>query len=665
MGMNLNKEQREAIEYLGGPLLVLAGAGSGKTRVITEKIAHLVMDEGYPPSSVVAITFTKKAAKEMKERLERRLPTWKAKGVLVSTFHSLGKRIVSEEAHLINYKKGFTIIDSHQKINILKDIVDTRDKEEILRIESMISAWKNDLVEADKSMGGCKDDFERKASNCYRKYQRKLEAYNALDYDDLLLAPCVIFRKNPECAMKWRTRIRHLLVDECQDTNKAQFELLRHLVGERASFTAVGDDDQSIYAWRGADSRNLERLQVDFPALRVVKLEQNYRSTSRILRAANALIRNNSKVYEKNLWSALGEGRMIRVVACDDERHEAETVVEDIAATVNSGERTWGDHAILYRGNHQSKNFESLLRIHQIPYTVTGGESFFEKEEIKDIVAHIRLATKPEDDGAFLRSAISPKKGITHQSIEILNSLVRGTGRSMFELSGSPEFLMELGESQRERVGEFRRFIIKYARLADLAKPREFVEEMVFEIGYEAYLLQKEDERVAAARWNNVLEFLSWIKRNEEEYGKSLREVAKSLLLKGLLSEKKAEAEEDAVRLMTLHASKGLEFPCAHIVSCEEGVFPNPENDRGDTDIEEERRLMYVGITRAKEDLSISWCRLRKKGGAVVRSSPSRFIGELPEEEIEKVDAGKAWREERDRMIEMMKERAKRIGQGR
>jgi ATP-dependent DNA helicase Rep len=415
----LNPEQRAAVTAIDGPVLVLAGAGSGKTRVITHKIAWLLAECQIPPERVAAVTFTNKAAREMKERIAQLIPTERAKRLMVSTFHTLGLRILREDYALLGLKRNFSIFDSEDSRNLIRELLkgDNRDAQDVIDVvQWRISGWKSARVGAEQAVNLAVDNQEMMAARIYAQYERHLLAYNAVDFDDLIVKPVMLFQDEPEARERWQNRFRYLLVDEYQDTNGAQYELLRQLTGPRAAFTVVGDDDQSIYAWRGAQPENLANLQTDFPSLKVVKLEQNFRSTARILRVANKLIACNPHLFEKRLWSRNGEGDNIRVIPCKDGFGEAEQVIARILQHKMETGAGWGDYAILYRGNFQSRPFEKMLREHRIPYHISGGQSFFDRAEVKDLIAYLRLLANPDDDSRLSahRQCASPGGGRHH-----------------------------------------------------------------------------------------------------------------------------------------------------------------------------------------------------------------------------------------------------------
>jgi ATP-dependent DNA helicase Rep len=701
----LNLAQQEAVNYMHGPCLVLAGAGSGKTRVITHKIGRLIQS-GMAGKNIAAITFTNKAAAEMRERA-RQLIGRAAKDVLICTFHALGVRMLRQDGAALGLKPQFSILDTDDITSILKDAGGSVDVATARSWQWVISGWKSAGLNAEMALLQAKDDNERIIAKVMASYEERLSAFQAVDFDDLIGLPLKLLQNHEDVRQKWQAQMGHVLVDEYQDTNATQYEVLKHLVGDKARFTAVGDDDQSIYGWRGATLDNLRKLPVDFPNLKVITLEQNYRSTSAILRAANNVIGPNPKLFPKNLWSDLGEGEPVRVVDADTEEHEAERAVARIqslrsgmtvlaaacdhaaaqsrlkqgtpplggsaaheVASVGAGVQQYRelkDFAILYRANHQAKTFEKALRKAQIPYKVSGGQSFFDRAEIKDLCAWFRLWVNNDDDPAFLRAITTPKRGIGHQTLQQLGSFASSYKVSLFE----GLFLSSLNAVVSTRaVGslhEFGRYIndLEYraSQTNGVEDCAQFLKDWLLEIGYEKHLYDGEDsETLAAARWTNVLDFCDWMSKRcggeiDDTAGvgiasekKSLLEVAQTIALLSTISER--EKDQNVVTLSTLHAAKGLEWPHVMLVGVTEGMLPfkledkkkggtsagglggssiehESANDDIATRLQEERRLMYVGITRAQRSLAVSWTKRRKKGREMITAQPSRFIAEM------------------------------------
>jgi ATP-dependent DNA helicase Rep len=626
----LNAPQREAVKYLDGPLLVLAGAGSGKTRVITHKIAYLIDHCGYEPSTVAAITFTNKAAREMQDRVGALLGGRSSRGLTVTTFHSLGLTILRQESSRIGYKPRFSILDAADSLHVLGEVLTTADKAMLRTIQQRISRWKNALV-SPQAAASTGDEADALAAQVYAAYQARLRAYQAVDFDDLIRLPVELLEADAEAREKWQNRLRYLLVDEYQDTNLCQYRLLKLLTGARAAFTAVGDDDQAIYAWRGAHVENLRLLQVDFPRLKVIKLEQNYRSMIRILRAANTLIAHNDKLFEKRLWSELGLGEPIQVFAARDEEAEAESVIMRIEAHRLQHRTRFSDYAILYRGNHQARPFEEALRARGIPYRVSGGQSFFDRTEIKDITAWLRLIHNSDDDPAFIRAITTPRRGVGPQTLEKLSDYAGRRHLSLFAAVFEAGVEALLSPRQLEPLRTFCRFINDLEYRAAREPARQVLDTLLAAIDYQAYLRDTEEPRVAENRWRNVQDFIGWLTRKGEEEGKTLTELAHTVALMSMLDDREEEA--DAVRLSTLHAAKGLEFPHVFIVGVEEGILPHRESVENGQ-VEEERRLLYVGITRARQTLTLSHCLTRRRGREREACEPSRFIAELPGDDL-------------------------------
>ena len=630
--MHLNAPQREAIHYLDGPLLVLAGAGSGKTRVITQKIAYLIQECGFNPANIAAITFTNKAAREMQERITHMLGE-KPKGITISTFHSLGVRLLREEATVLGYKPRFSIFDATDCQAIVADLSGSVDKATIRRLQSIISNWKNGLVTPDAARHLASNETEALAARVYLSYAATLKAYQAVDFDDLIVLPVELFSQHPAVLDKWQNKLRYLLVDEYQDTNACQYTLLKLLTGPRAAFTAVGDDDQAIYGWRGADIENLRGLPRDYPKLKVIKLEQNYRSTVRILKAANAVIAHNEKLFEKTLWSDLGHGDPITVTACRDGEREAEHVVMKLLAHKFEHKTQFSDYAILYRGNFQARVIEQFLRDQRVPYSLSGGQSFFDKSEIKDICAYLRLLANSDDDPAFIRAITTPRRGVGGATLEALGTYAGERHISLFAAAFEEGFAQRVQPRQLQPLLEFCEFInrLEYRALREPAG--QVMEDLLTAIGYESWLSEGDDARAALSRWENVLELKRWLTDKGEADEKNLVDLTQTIALINMLDKRDDGTRPDAVQLSTLHASKGLEYPHVFLIGVEEGVLPHRECIENDT-VEEERRLMYVGITRAQRSLHLSYAERRKQGRDYIGCEPSRFIEEMGKDDL-------------------------------
>ena len=645
MSSGLNPQQKAAVEHIGSPLLVLAGAGSGKTRVITEKIAWLIRHAGVDAKNIAAITFTNKASREMKQRVTELLSSDESRGLSVSTFHRLGLNIIRQEYKTLGYKAGFTIFDSQDTSTILKeltfsDLADSEAEEDNEDARWIISRWKNDFISTEKAFEIATSTHEIQVAKLYRAYQRQLKAYNAIDFDDLILLPLDLFKKHPDILKKWQNKFRYLLVDEYQDTNTCQYELVKLLAGARKELTVVGDDDQSIYAWRGAKPENIAQLQQDYPNLKLVKLEQNYRSTSRILESANQLISNNKHLFDKKLWSALGEGEKIRIIPCKSAEHEVETVIGEIMKYTFRDKAQYGQMAILYRSNHQSRLFERYLRSNNIAYKISGGTSFFERAEVKDILAYLRLLGNTDDDAAFLRVINTPKRSIGASTLEKLGNYANERHISLYTASQEMGFAQRVSQKAIARVKSFIFWLNELMQASHETKPHALVERIVTEIAYEDWLLNiSSSEKQAQMRMANVQEIIDWTRRlYEDGEGKeTLSEIIAHMCLMDLLERNQEEAEENAISLMTMHTAKGLEFPYVFIIGAEEEILPHA-NSMEDDGLEEERRLAYVGITRAQKFLTITFAKNRTRFGERIVCEPSRFLEELPAEHIEWAD---------------------------
>lgn len=641
--MKLNPRQDEAVKYVSGPCLVLAGAGSGKTRVITNKIAYLVQQCGYKARNIAAVTFTNKAAREMKERVAQTLGKGESRGLMVSTFHTLGLNIIRREFKALGLKAGFSLFDDQDQLALLKELTEKQldgDKDLLRLLLSTISNWKNDMLTPPQAKAMAKGEQQLLFAHCFELYQKQMQSYNALDFDDLILLPVLLLRSNEEVRQRWQNRIRYLLVDEYQDTNTSQYELIKLLVGERGRLTVVGDDDQSIYSWRGAKPQNLVLLGEDFPSLKLIKLEQNYRSTSRILRAANILIANNPHVYQKALFSELAEGEKLKVILANNEDHEAERVIAEIIAHKFLNRTEYRDYAILYRGNHQSRLIEKSLTQNRVPYKLSGGTSFFARAEIKDIMAYLRVLVNPDDDNAFLRIVNTPKREIGPATLEKLGSYANMRGKSLFTASFELGLEQHLSGRGLENLRRFTEWLVAIADNAERGNTVEAVRALVRDIRYEDWLYETSaSPKAAEMRMKNVSDLYSWIVAdlegdNPDQQEKTLKEVVQRLTLRDMMERGEENDDSDAVQLMTLHASKGLEFPYVYLIGAEEGILPH-QTSIDEENVEEERRLMYVGITRAQRELTFIVCKERRQFGELIKPSQSRFLDELPQDDIE------------------------------
>lgn len=642
----LNNKQEEAMKYTQGPLLVLAGAGSGKTSVITRKIAYLVQHCRIPAHRITAMTFTNKAAREMKERVTKLLSREETKGLSVSTFHTFGLNLLRLELKNLPLKANFSILDADDCKRILMDLMHrdnlsgAESKELIAKAMKKISDWKNDLILPEQAHSTCETPEDVQFAHLYQLYERNLRAYNAVDFDDLIVMPTRLLQENAEVRDKWQNRVRYLLVDEYQDTNTAQYILVKLLVGVMGQFTAVGDDDQSIYAWRGAKPENMALLKQDFPNLHIIKLEQNYRSTSRILKAANCVIQNNPHIFDKKLWSDKGHGEVIRIITCRNDDDEAERVVKDLLTHKLMNGKNWKDYAVLYRGNFQARVLETQLRQMQIPYKLSGGTSFFARAEIKDVMSYLRLIINPEDDSAFLRIINTPKRAIGPVTLEKLGLFSQENNLSLLGASADQRLSMVLPKKAETQLHEFADFIATFTReLLEDDEPVPKVRQMMNEAGYMDYVREQSatpaQEKSKLDNIENLFTSIqNLINRAEDVDEKNIESVIRKLVLLDLLEQQQEEEDTDKVNLLTLHAAKGLEFPYVYIMGLEEELLPHKNSIAAET-IEEERRLMYVGITRARQGLTLTLAEQRKNGGQMKQMTPSRFLDELPQDELE------------------------------
>ncbi|MDX2349012.1 MAG: DNA helicase Rep [Porticoccus sp.] len=655
---NLNPQQKAAVKYIDGPLLVLAGAGSGKTSVITQKIAYLITECGISARHIAAVTFTNKAAREMKARSGKLISGREASGLTVSTFHNLGLTIIRRESKLLGFKRGFSIFDADDAKNLLKELMlrdSDLDAEHLDLAQNQISRWKNNLLSPSQALSQAENGGEQAIAMVYERYSQALRAYNAVDFDDLILIPACLFRDNPEVLDKWQNRIRYLLVDEYQDTNHAQYQLVKYLVGTRRALTVVGDDDQSIYAWRGARPENLAQLDEDFPGLNVIKLEQNYRSTGHILQAANQLIDNNPHVFSKSLWCDMGPGDPLRLIRTANEEVETERVVNEILDMRLRKSCHFRDFAVLYRSNHQAKLLEMKLQTQGVPYHLSGGTSFYARTEIKDIMAYLRLVVNSDDDNAFLRIINTPRRQIGTSTLEKLGHYANERHIAMMDAIDEIGLQSQIPAQNFERLQRFKLWLQNVERNCINGNAVEAIREMVSDIDYEGWLHQNASSgAVAEKRMGNVNFLLDQIKKllekddmavageddsNGEQNESQMADAIAKLILRDLLDRQEEESADDKVQLMTLHAAKGLEFPHVFLMGVEEGILPH-RNSIDEGNIEEERRLAYVGITRARQSLTITMASKRKQFGEIHNTTPSRFLDELPQDDLEREGFG-------------------------
>ncbi|WLA01024.1 UvrD-helicase domain-containing protein [Xanthomonas translucens] len=627
----LNPPQRAAVLHCEGPLLVLAGAGSGKTRVIVEKIAHLIATGRYPAKRIAAITFTNKSAKEMRERVAKRIRGDAADGLTICTFHALGLKFLQIEHAAVGLKRGFSIFDADDAAAQIKDLMHGAKPDAIDDAKNLISRAKNAGLSPEQAMAAARSNREQEAASLYERYQARLSTFNAVDFDDLIRLPVQVLEENEDIVMAWRERIGYLLVDESQDTNDAQYRLLTMLAGPRGNFTCVGDDDQSIYAWRGANPENLMQMGRDYPALQIVKLEQNYRCSNRVLRAANALIAHNPHEHLKTLWSDQADGERIRVWECRDSEHEAEKVAAEIAYLGTAKQVPWSDFCILFRGNFQSRPLEKALQIAGVPYHITGGTAFLERQEVKDVLSWLRLLVNPDDDAAFLRAVQAPKREVGASSLAKLAELASAKHLPMSRAAESMGALQQLPPRAANGLSDFVDTLQELRTAALTLSSADVVRQLAEQSGLIRELRsQCKDETTFQRRRSNLEELAKWFEGGPR--GATVGDLSAQL---ALLSRNDKDDGGNQVRMMTMHASKGLEFRYVFIVGCEDGVLPH-EVSLEEGNLQEERRLLYVGITRAKEQLWMSYSKLTRKFGEHIRLKPSRFFDEIPAEEMQR-----------------------------
>ena len=631
---SLNQPQRDAVRHCDGPLLVLAGAGSGKTRVIIEKIAHLVTSGRMPAKRIAAITFTNKAAKEMRERLGKRLRGDAAEGLTLCTFHALGLKFLQIEHASVGLKRGFSIFDADDSNAQIKDLMPGAKNDAVEAAKNLISRAKNAGLSPDEALAASKTTREQEAAKLYARYQARLTTFNAVDFDDLIRLPVQVLENDAEIAAAWRERIGYLLVDECQDTNDAQYRLLKVLAGPRGDFTCVGDDDQSIYAWRGANPDNLMQMARDYPALQVIKLEQNYRCSNRVLRAANTLIANNPHEHPKKLWSDQPDGDRIRVWECRDNEHEAEKVAAEISYLHTARDAAWTDFCILFRGNHQSRPLEKAMQLLRIPYHLTGGTAFLERQEVKDALSWLRLVVNPDDDAAFLRAVQSPKREVGATSLAKLAEMAQHAHLPMSRTAESMGALKALPPRAANGLSAFNDILRDLRTHSAQLPAAELVRRLSERSGLLAEIrAQCKDDASFARRRANLDELADWFEHTHRSEGRGTAgDLAAQL---ALLSRNDKDDGGNQVRLMSLHAAKGLEFRYVFIIGCEDGTLPH-EMSLDEGNLAEERRLMYVGITRAKQGLYLSHSRETRRFREKVRLKPSRFLDELPQSELQR-----------------------------
>ncbi|AFP85821.1 ATP-dependent DNA helicase Rep [secondary endosymbiont of Heteropsylla cubana] len=640
--MCLNLSQQEAIKCVNRPCLILAGAGSGKTKVIINKISYLIRKCGYEAQHIAALTFTNKASNEMKLRLAKELGSLKTRKLTVSTFHMLGLTIIKKEYQTLGINSKFSLFDAQDQKSLLNSLSEQwfkGNKELIQSLMLSISNWKNDLLSPEQANNSAISQHEKLFAHCYALYQNYLRSCNILDFDDLILRPIQLLKRNKEVRKRWEEKINYLLIDEYQDTNPSQYELIKLLVGSKGCFTVVGDDDQSIYSWRGARPKNLELLQQDFQTLQVIKLEQNYRSTKRILNAANILISNNPHFLKKRLFSLSNYGDILKVIDASNEEDEAEKVIKKVITHHFIKKTRYQDYAILYRSNHQSRLFEKILIKNYIPYRISGGTSFFSRPEIKDLLAYLRVLINPNDNSAFLRIVNTPRREIGTATLAKLGNWATQRNKSLFSASFDIGLEQKLKGINLKFLKNFTIWLQKIAKQAEI-RPIEALHELIIDIDYKNWLYEvSTTSQSADIRIKNVNQLCTWVTEmltgSELQEAMTLDQIITQFTLRDIMENNNdCDEERDQVKLMTLHASKGLEFPYVFLVGMEEGLLPH-HNSISDNNIEEERRLTYVGITRAQKELTFTLCRERCHYGKIVKQTPSRFLFELPKEDIE------------------------------
>jgi DNA helicase II / ATP-dependent DNA helicase PcrA len=644
----LNPAQREAVEHVHGPLLVLAGAGSGKTRVLTTRIANLIDRHGVPPDRIFAVTFTNKAAGEMKQRIGRLLGR-DPSGLWIGTFHSLSARLLRREAELLGFTRRFTIYDEDDRLSLIKRLMDQRGHPTKLfpprAVQSLISAAKNRMVPPSELASG--SPFDRLvvvSADVYGAMGPALKAANAMDFDDLLLHPLTLFREHPERLRAYQQRFSFILVDEFQDTNRAQYQLIR-LLGAHGNVCAVGDDDQSIYGWRGADVRNMQDFLRDFPSAKLVRLEENYRSSQIVLDAANGVIAENAGRIGKTLVTRRRGGEQVTLLAAADERDEAEWVVRELERRSAAGEHRYADMAVLYRTNSQSRALEEAFRRAGIPYRLIGAISFYERREVKDLLAYLRLVANPSDDEAFFRAVSVPRRGLGETSLAVLGQAATAWGKPLLAAARGADMVLDLRPNVRGAFRSFAGFIDGLVEMASHLTPADALEQVIRAIDYEAVLNAEGPE--GADRWENVRELVAsaadWSEEvtDDPEAGTPLeRFLAEAALLS---SAETVIGNDEGVTLMTLHTAKGLEWPVVVLTGMEHGLFPLARAEEQPDGLEEERRLCYVGLTRAKDKLYLTWARARRRGGELRPGMPSRFLKALPPSIVEERRTTSLW----------------------
>ncbi len=637
----LNKAQKEAVEYLGGPQMIVAGAGSGKTKVLTYKIAYLI-SKGYKPESILALTFTNKAANEMKSRIKELIGK-KAENLWMGTFHSIFARILRTEAKQINYESNFSIYDTEDSLSLVNNILTNLNIEiegvTPNSIRHRISFLKNHMIMPDEYLKShAKSPIEKKIGEVFKEYQKRLVANNSMDFEDLLLKPIELFNSKPKILQKYRKKFRYILVDEFQDTNKAQYEILKLLVSRNCKISVVGDDAQSIYSWRGANLDNMKDFQKDFKRYKIFRLEQNYRSTKTILTAADSVIKNNKGQITKTLWTENNDGEQLTLVKCADEKDEAFQLAKYIKKEISKKKLTYSDFAILYRTNAQSRALEDIFRKEKIPYTIIGGIEFYRRKEVKDIIAYLRVLTNQNDEESLLRIMNFPQRGIGNTTITRMIAFARKHNLTLYQTMARVFEVIDIKERIQKNVKGFRILIEKYIGLKEKLSVGELSRALVDELGL-IRMFKSENTQESLQRIDNIDQLLAALSEfsNENKNAKLETFLEEVSLITDL---EMMDDDKNVVTLLTLHSAKGLEFPIVFISGLEEEIFPIANRFNSDASLEEERRLFYVGVTRAQQKVFLSHARSRYRFGEVAYQSRSRFIDELDPATLHEINGG-------------------------
>ncbi|PYO92545.1 MAG: ATP-dependent DNA helicase PcrA [Gemmatimonadetes bacterium] len=646
----LNPAQREAVEHPGGPLLVLAGAGSGKTRVLTARIAHLITTLHVAPQRIFAVTFTNKAAGEMRTRIGQLLGA-DPRGLWIGTFHSLSARLLRREAPLLGFGPNFTIYDSDDSEALVKRLLEARQLSTKVysprSVHGVISSAKNRMLTPEELGAQMDTPLIKVAADVYAALGPALKQANAMDFDDLLLHPLTLFREHPERLAYWQDRFQHVLVDEFQDTNAAQYLLVKHLAKRHGNLCVVGDDDQAIYGWRGADVRHMLTFQNDFPGTKLVRLEQNYRSTQIILDAANGIISENTARLGKTLFTEKKGGEPVTLLSSADERDEAEWLANEYARSAAAGDVAYEGMAILYRTNSQSRPLEEAFRFRGIPYRLIGAISFYERREVKDLLAYLRLIANPADDEAFLRVVNVPRRGIGDASLAVLGRAAAGWQKPLLEAARRAGSVNDLRPNVREALSGVAALLDRLREAVGQADPATALETILATTAYEQYLAEEGAEGME--RIENVRELIAgaaaWAEVQDPEAAEGTgTPVERYLTQAALITPVDEDKDEPGVTLLTVHMAKGLEWPIVALAGLEDGLFPLGRSVEQPGGVEEERRLCYVGLTRARERLYLSWARTRYRNGRLELAEPSRFLDALPPQVVEERSTTPSWR---------------------